>query len=385
MFFCLLIPHLWCNPTIAQNDESVCSEFDINFSGYIKDLPISIKQPSQQLQLGNFTRTRLKLDAEFKKTLLFTIHYELRSFQTESGLKVNLQSSNLFRPTYFHFSKNLINGENVRLDHTIDRMFLKYSAASFDLTIGRQRIAWGTGRVWNPTDLFNPFNPAAVDKEEKDGVDAITLQIPLGTLSNVTVVYAPLKASRESSTGARIHSNTEGYDFSVMGGYFNERVILGGDVAGSLGGAGIRGEATYTWEQSGIRNLNNRRFAKFIVGVDYQFSNSLYVIAEYHFNGEGHREPSQSERSRLFKGEIINLAQHYVFLSGGYPISPLLNITSNTILNLDDGSLVAGGLIDYWLFQNATVGVGVQYFTGSESSEFGSYPKIYYGKVQWFF
>ena len=41
------------------------------------------------------------------------------------------------------------------------------------MRFGRQAITWGNGLVFNAMDIFNPFDPAAVDKEYKTGDDMI--------------------------------------------------------------------------------------------------------------------------------------------------------------------------------------------------------------------
>ena len=41
------------------------------------------------------------------------------------------------------------------------------------MKFGRQAITWGNGLIYNVMDIFNPFDPAAVDKEFKTGDDML--------------------------------------------------------------------------------------------------------------------------------------------------------------------------------------------------------------------
>ncbi len=59
----------------------------------------------------------------------------------------------------------------------VDRLFLDFVKDDFQITVGRQRIAWGTCWVWNPTDLFNPLEVLDFDYEERPATDALEFSI----------------------------------------------------------------------------------------------------------------------------------------------------------------------------------------------------------------
>lgn len=62
-----------------------------------------------------------------------------------------------------------------------------------DLTIGQQRIAWGTTTVFNPTDNLNPFNlENPLDFKERSPVPAIKVTIPFGDVASLTLVNIPM-------------------------------------------------------------------------------------------------------------------------------------------------------------------------------------------------
>ena len=45
-----------------------------------------------------------------------------------------------------------------------------------------------------------------------------------------------------SNGGFRFRTNYSEYDLSLIGGYFDKRIVIGGDFAGNLFEAGVRGE-----------------------------------------------------------------------------------------------------------------------------------------------
>ncbi|MFB3099474.1 MAG: hypothetical protein ACE1ZX_05510, partial [Acidimicrobiia bacterium] len=53
------------------------------------------------------------------------------------------------------------------------RGWVRYEGRSFDVTLGRQRIPLGRARLWNPTDLFNPIFPLAIEGDQRIGQDAV--------------------------------------------------------------------------------------------------------------------------------------------------------------------------------------------------------------------
>jgi hypothetical protein len=63
----------------------------------------------------------------------------------------------------------------------LDQLYLKFDAAHrVFFTVGRQRILWGVGRFWNPTDFLNQqrLDPLAVF-DVRTGVDLIKVHVPV--------------------------------------------------------------------------------------------------------------------------------------------------------------------------------------------------------------
>ncbi len=367
---------------------STKAQFRIETEGYVQDFPIIQILPRDfsrifnipQTLLMNYTRLRIKpsiflsnsawLKIEVESDLL--IYKYLSNVIVFSGEKTDRQLLNL---------KWLVkNNKNLLMLNFIDRFYIRKIFSFGRITIGRQRIAWGTGRIWNPTDLFNPINPTSFYKIEKDGADAISARITLGNFSDLNLVFNPLEKLNQSNYGLRLRSNYGLFDFSLMTGKFDGGLVAGADFAGNINDAGIRGEALYSF-----RSGNSPSFFKYILGIDYQFTPKIYGLLEFHFNGQGKKDKYRYEFNKLIKGKIINMGRLYVAASFSYEATPLLTLTLTNINNLKDESgfvFVSG---NYSLTENSYLNAGVQLFYGSSFSEYWYYPNSFYFEWEFYF
>ena len=75
-------------------------------------------------------------------------------------------------------------GTRRQLDAQLDQLWVKFDIArAVYLTVGRQRIRWGAGQFWNPTDFLNAnqINPLAIF-DQRLGVDLVKVHVPVETL-----------------------------------------------------------------------------------------------------------------------------------------------------------------------------------------------------------
>ena len=77
-----------------------------------------------------------------------------------------------------------------RLYGRLYRLYGGYADERHRVSAGLQKISMGVGRIWNPTDLFNPKNPLALEPDEVDGVFALAYTYAPGTLSQIGAVAA---------------------------------------------------------------------------------------------------------------------------------------------------------------------------------------------------
>ncbi len=364
------------------------AQLDYSFSGYVVDFPVfSIMNKELSNLFGidrnqflNLTRLRLRPEVYLWNGARFNAEYEadvLYSKQNEFSF-LNPVSTNR---QILNLNWTITDKNNIKVSHYIDRLYLRQGFSNGNIIIGRQRIAWGVGRVWSPIDLFNPINPANYSKIEKDGADAVSFTYSFGSFTDVNLVYNPQDKFQNSNAGFRFRTNFDEYDLAFVGGHFDNRFVLGGDFAGNFFDAGIRGEGIISMDKYDLSN----NFVRFIFGMDNQFTSKLYAMFEYQYNGEGAPNKNSYDLLALLDGKVINLSRNYLFLSASYQITPLFTATAAENMNLNDGSGFANLSGAYSLSDNSTMTLGALISYGSNFSEYWYYPSSFYIQGQVFF
>jgi hypothetical protein len=109
---------------------------------------------------------------------------------------------------------------------TEERLNQLYTSMRFEgghkLTLGRQRLLWGHGFSFIPTDFINPpRDPGALDIENRKGVDSISLDI-FGRRTSYTLLVN-LDKSKDPGFGGKItNSGVAGLDLNAVYYYAKE-------------------------------------------------------------------------------------------------------------------------------------------------------------------
>ncbi|TAK48834.1 MAG: hypothetical protein EPO27_05775 [Betaproteobacteria bacterium] len=354
----------------------------LNLTGYYKNLLVRSRtvMPVGQRYTSDLNRLRLELkgnltagaalDLQYDNEILLGNYLDTAQFGVQKDQRP---------PQYWDLESIYSEGGPYLARHRLYRASVTFSAGETDVRIGRQRIAWGTGRFWSPLDILNPFSPIQLEREERLGVDAILFERKFGALSRLGAVYAPQYARRDSSAALLWHANTAGVDYSLVAGRFARERVIGADVATQLGNAGVRAELTHSRRETG----NGYRRA--LVGLDYAFANTLTLSGELYYNGAGAGDRGSYDFASLFAGRIQNVGRRYLGGYAGYEITPLLKWTNYLVVNLADRSRYFSPGLTYSLKANLDLTLGVQWFRGSQGSEYDRFSDAYYAQMQWFF
>ncbi len=261
------------------------------------------------------------------------------------------------------------------------------------LRTGRQKISWGTGFAWNPTNYIGADKNRADLTTEFPGVDALNYEVSWGE-SAATLLIKP-----DSDSNSRL--NNWGYafkygfrvlhsDISLTCFHQEDAGAFGADLAAAVGSWTVYTElAAKTGRMVYIDpdlNKTNRPGDQYyihgIVGVQGLFSNNWMAQLEYYYNQEGwtgqeaavHQSylmdyPLASDMANYF----ADLRQHYLFIMvrKGNLVEDV-SFTCCGFWNMDDQSYILSPAIDYQLGQNARVTLMVNCYGGDSSSEFGS-------------
>jgi hypothetical protein len=154
------------------------------------------------------------------------------------------------------------------------------------LAVGRQPIDWGSGRFWQPLNVFGAFAPTDLDNDFKSGVDGVVFDWYPSAFSSLTAAYLfkPQDSDSLENSGALYYRRQVGElsEFSLLGGRVLGNKVFGGSFESAWGGMGWRVEgAHYRLKES------NEEFLFWIAGLDYQFSDGTLIAAEWYDNGNG--------------------------------------------------------------------------------------------------
>lgn len=356
---------------------------DVELRGYAKDLAIRSRTFfTDEPYLLNLSRLRTRGLVHVGRDVHGEVWLDTEGLLGDYLRTAEFQQSQQLErvsPTWFDLSWTVSDDRN----HVIrQRLFRAFATAYLDqvrVTVGRQRIAWGTGFVWNPTDLLNPIDPTAIEREEKQGVDAAYVSVPFGTLSQVEAVVAPNDPWTRASMAGRISTNWKGYDVSLMGGSFRDAGVIGGDFAGYIRSAGFRGEWAVTWGDRGDPYL------RAVLNADYNFPSDYYVFLEAYYNGHGVTDKEDYNFQQLLSGTTFSLAKAYGAASVQKSITPLLRAQLYGVLNLNDQSGLAAPSLAYSATTNLEVGVSTYLFLGADGTEYGSFSPAAFAYLQYYF
>ena len=375
LFWFTLICTLLCSPPKAN------AQVETSFSGYAKNLGIrSNSFLSSDPYYLNISRVR----TVGRVNVNAAIHAELwldTELLTGSFVRTfDFQLANAMERTgLLDLDWTLSSGSTHQLQQSLFRAHASLYLDNFQLTVGRQRIAWGTGFVWNPTDILNPVSPTTIERDEKFGVDALYAVVPLGPLSQIEAVWAIGRNASFSSYATRASFNVGEYDIAFMGGTFRESWVLGGDVAGYLGDAGLRGEWALRVPEKGPVQIRT------IVNADYNFASGYYIVAEFHYNSPGNTSSINYDLGALFDGTVLNLAELYSAFIVSKSLTPLISANVYSLFNLNDGSGLAGPAVSWAMLQNVELSLSSYLFFGKGGSEFGLLRNAYFGSLQVYF
>jgi hypothetical protein len=298
----------------------------LSLRGYIKEMPaIQLDKNFSEPEFINFVHNRLNFRWNISNEWHFVAEGRNRLFYNEMF--------NDF-PFYANFLENdpgLLDMSWVWLNDgawighaNIDRLYADWKKNNLQIRVGRQRINWGVNLVSNPNDLFNTYSFFDFDYEERPGADAIRVQYHTGFASRIELAYSPAETLRES-TGAFLWSvNYRGYDIQALAGYYHNRSAAGFGWAGSIGGAGFKGEVTWFYDLEETPGMDRGNVVA-ATGVDYMFGTGTFAVLELLYNGGYGRTGNDVFLvTQPLQADNIMFSEYAITLSTQHPVSSII-------------------------------------------------------------
>lgn len=386
LFLCM------CGITFAQ-----LSPFEYN--GYVKYLFNSTEYHVFDERLNDHL-LHSRLNTRWYPSQSFNVALELRTriFYGESVEKIPDYSDlikskqNLIKLDYMLWDENRSIGYI-----EIDRLWMDYVKNDWQVTLGRQRIAWGTSWAWNPTDLFNPKDVLDFDYEELPGSDAVRIQYYTGPVTKVELAVSPGKKKEDLIAAGLISFNQWNYDFNLIAGYKNERWVTGGGWVGDIFNAGFRGELLISQApkekfDSQIYNISNikplsidKPILSFVLSGDYTFPNSFYIHTELLYNSNGTTRYTSLYRQEAVALDMLTPARWSVFQEFSYQFTPLFRGSILGITNPDDKSFVIIPSASYSIITNFDLYITGLFFGGNTLTEYGGNSSTLFVRLKYSF
>jgi hypothetical protein len=287
------------------------------------------------------------------------------------------------------------------------------------LRLGKQRLSWGAGFVFNPSDPVNPPKDPTDQRAPLEGVPALKAELIAKPVS--LMAFAVLHQEfGDTGYGAKLSTSAlRNSDLSLSGywspsqswttalnlstapfydlpGWDSVQLWFEGSVYGEpryLGyAAGSIPGATATAAGKGPR------FAALAGGSAQLPVLRTTALAEYYHLSEALssseleavyralRDPATSAASASWYTELGRRpgrqARDYLFLSlsqpsitdSGDPVLDKIGLSASCLVNLEDASLYASGLLSLGLISDTSIGLSAAWAQGGEDSEFGNSP-----------
>jgi len=399
--------------------------------GYFKSFAIFLNPPAYKLDgswigqpdMGSVdNKLRLKLSLDLSSLVAFDAAYEISPRIQDRRLWANDVFFPGLEPSNYRLAdlRSLLypgggrTPESFGVYQNLDRLSFAFKPRAATFIVGRQAVAWGSARVINPTDILAPFAFDTLDKEERLGIDAVRVRVPLGVMDELDMGVVAGRDLAAVGDAFFVRGRTHQLETDIAGTVmaFRGHLMLGLDVARSIGGAGAWLEAAYVLTDAlGMEGaLAGRNYFRASAGLDYNFSGKTYGFVEYHFNSAGASDPAEYlgllATPAYRDGADYLLGRHYASVGTTYQITPLLPFTGLAIVNLNDLSLVVAPAADYNVAENvylaagAYMGIGKRpelaggvpppdpvnaLVPGAFRSEFGAYPGLVYVSFRIYF
>ncbi len=308
----------------------------------------------------------------------------------------------------FDLSGEPVYNEDLLYRTKIHRAYAKFIISDFTLTLGRQQIRFGSGRLWNPLDILNPISPTFVEgASEQKGTDAVRLEYyPTETMELALVLDQKRKnddlsnlSIDNSNVISRFKMTIDETDIAVLGGRISRRNVGGADISAVFFDGLLRGSLLYSDPE------DDDSYIQSSAGYEYNFKIGLYFLVEYFYNQNGINFNKDLESAYIesyltginennyyrLANQFLTYNQHYTGLALGYDLTTLLRAELFSIYDFQGRGIFATPSLKYNLFENIDINAGAMaghVFSGArKTSDFDKLDKYayYFASLTWYF
>jgi hypothetical protein len=270
-------------------------------------------------------------------------------------------------------------GDTVKSSFRISNAYMSISWSKLTMRLGKQPLAWGTGYVWNPTEIIAPklaYDPSY----RRDGNNALKVAYSWRYGGGAEVIGVLRGTPDSIMVIGRIKENVFGFDLTAIGAWLwdttttldttRNRILVGGQFTGEIGNVGLWAEGGYNLYEDDDLN-----YAELVAGIDHTFTFRTHVMAEYLYYGAGF----SSADDYTFEGWLGRatglrraMGKHQVYVGADQTIISFHSVGLGAIINPIDASAIIIPRLTLSLSDNLDASLFGFYSFGNQDSEFGA-------------
>ena len=312
------------------------------------------------------------------------------------------------------FMERSLGGTGDETTFTLRQGYLQYWwGTGLGLRAGKQRVAWGSGFVWNPTNRLEPAKNPVNAGLEQDGVWAARMDVVPAPWAGVVLVATrgdthvgdlPFGAPpvKHEAGALRVRFLVKDTDLALVASGGQGRPSLWGlDLARDAGPFSLHAEASLYRGSEIAPARPDRTFFRVATGA-LRVIGETSLAVEYFYNGEGYDDrqmdaylaaldasfaasqdprlpPAQQQqaRERYLAGAAVpysgglGLRRHYLQASWGRShVGGSWTLNARALLGLSDGGVALTPGLGYAPRDNLTLGLDGVLLLGPASSEY---------------
>ncbi|MEE2665933.1 MAG: hypothetical protein VX681_17610 [Myxococcota bacterium] len=362
----------------------------------------------EQTVVQSLTRLRARLDLQAGERVTAVLVYDQNIAAGHLATLENGLLASFARESFWGAESVIASGRHAAWSQVLYRGYLTAELGPLRAVLGRQRIAWGEGRLWNPIDRLNAIGPLAIEPDQSPGVDAIDLRWNFSGFDYLELVYAPARDPDDASYAARWHGVLWDTDWSMLGGWFEQAPTVGFDGSRNLGNAAVRFEAVWTDPGREVLEFGSPAprepddFWQVVVSLDTNLDvgSGLYLLVEQLYNGgalgfgSGLAGPLlplfqppgvPASRDRFGTSRVVTGARNLTGVELGYDLTPELRGDLLSLVDWSGRSLMLFPSLVWSPSGSVELSLGVQVGVGPTRSEYGDRGAFGYLLGEWFF
>jgi hypothetical protein len=348
------------------------------------------------------TRARIDLQARYQKRWSAQISYDNELFLgTGRKALAFALADERGRETWIDLDRTLADTSDVTWQHLLYRGWVRYEGVDVEVSAGRQRIALGRARLWNPTDLFNPIPPLAIEGDQRIGVDSVVGRARVQDDLWLVAIVAPQDRDDLYRSALRLELSRRSLDAALMFARIETDSVFGVDFATNLGDAALRGEGTWTFHASGGHTT------QLVASLDHTFGigAGVYALVEHFYNGNTFdrdalrralealppltREQGLSlltQSGVLPASELVTSSHNQTGFQLGYDLTPLVRVDLLWIHDWEGPSEALFPVLSWSARQDLELSLGAQFFAGKAGKgNYGGLDPLFFVRCDLYF